>query len=193
MRLTINVDMDGVVYDLVGIMQEMTEATVGHKLGPVESWAMWKHWDMERDEWYEHFHMNIEQGLFANGVEIPGAVKAVMYLTLSHRVRFVTSKKMRYPVSTMRAQQQTTEWLYEHDLLQGTELCFTHNKQGYEADVVIDDKGDLSWAQEGAANLLFDQPWNESTFAEKGQNADWQRVRGWQEVIDEIDLLADLR
>ena len=194
MKLTINVDIDGVVYDFVGIMREMTEASPAvapRKLGEVESWNMWEHWGMERDEWYEHFHANIRDGLFARGQAIPGAVNAVMGLVEDgHRVRFVTSKKMRHAKSTMRAQQQTTEWLYANGLIQVTELCFTSNKQGYPADVVIDDKGDLSWVQEGASNLLYDQPWNADLLFDPLATVHWSRMHSWQQVLTEISALS---
>jgi hypothetical protein len=148
---------------------------------------MWKEWGVTRDEWYEMFHNAImTDDLFQIGVEIPGAVNGVRQLIgQGHRVRIVTSKKLRYPLSTLKAQKQTLTWLFYQKLLNDVEVAFTTDKQGYEADVVIDDKPTLKWAQRGALNLLFNQPWNQiATF---DHIPEIRRVFDWTDVLRLIE------
>ena len=138
-RLTINVDMDGVVYDFNGRMTELGEVYLGRKLPVTTTWDMAAAWGMQEDEWYELFHRAIlEDELFRGGLAIEKAVPALHLLSRQHRVRIVTSKRLRYPSSTLAAQVQTLHWLADHELLNEVEVAFTGNKQGYQADIVID-------------------------------------------------------
>lgn len=171
--LTINVDVDGVLYDFIGHCRMLgvgyfnrvivTEAQITEALMPeANSWHIWEDWDISRDEWYEFFNWAIQhRELFSGGQPIEGAVRGVMKLVNDgHRVRLITSKNLRSAASTYQAQSQCVEWLHRVGLLNWVELVFTGNKQGYPAQVAIDDKGDWSWVQAGATNILFDQPWN---------------------------------
>jgi 5'(3')-deoxyribonucleotidase len=163
MSLTVNVDMDGVVYDFNEAITSYGELRLGRKLPVTSTWQMWEAWEIGRNEWYEIFHEAIMTGEVFNqhGLDIAGAVKGLKTLIKAgYRVRMVTSKKLRYPESTQAAQIQVIRWLKHHGLLNDVELVFAHDKQGYLADVVIDDKPNLTWAQRGALNLLFWQPWN---------------------------------
>ncbi len=191
MKLTINCDLDGVVTDFNTEMQEMTEAILRRHLPSFDIWRVWEIWDMTYEEWVRYFNINVEAGMFGRCKEIPGAVKSLRYLTVDHRVRFVTNKILRSSLLTMKAQQDTSGWLGRRGLLQDTELVFTKDKQGYPADIIIDDKPNLDWTQTGAHNLLFDRPWNEDV--ETGQAVTGHgvaRVTGWQEVIDYVDVVA---
>lgn len=193
MKLTINCDLDGVVVDFNTEMQEMTEVTLGNHLPTFDIWRVWEIWGMTLEEWQLHFNRNVMDGMFGRCREIPGAVKAVLYLTLDHRVRFITNKSLQTSLLTQKAQQDTSGWLGRRDLLQGTELIFTKDKQGYPADVVIDDKPNLDWAQRGAHNLLFDSPWNEDVETVQAVTkfgVGVTRVAGWQGVIDYVDDVA---
>ena len=200
-RLTINVDMDGVVYDFNGRMTELGEVYLGRKLPVTTTWDMAAAWGMQEDEWYELFHRAIlEDELFRGGLAIEKAVPALHLLSRQHRVRIVTSKRLRYPSSTLAAQVQTLHWLADHELLNEVEVAFTGNKQGYQADIVIDDKPNFKWAQTGTSNLLFDQPWNQTydgndvripdhRVLSHGQQV-W-RVRGWDQVLDFVGWKAN--
>lgn len=192
MKLTVNIDMDGVIYDFNGAMTSLGEVYLGRKLPVTESWEMWDAWGVSRDEWYEMFHEAIlDDEVFRIGHEIPGAVQAVRSLTKKHRVRIVTSKKLRFPRSTQAAQIQTIRWLGEAGLLNHVELAFAGDKQGYTADVVIDDKPTLKWAQRGAMNLLFAQPWNQDVPEEAffGQPS-LTLVESWDDVLHHVEELS---
>jgi len=184
-RLTINVDMDGVIYDFNGHVTALGEVYLGRKLPVTKTWDMAAAWGLTDDEWYELFHRAImEDGLFRDGLAIEKAVPALHLLSRQHRVRIVTSKQLRYPPSTLAAQSQALHWLDEHGLLNHVEVAFTGNKQGYSADIIVDDKPTLKWAQTGAMNLLFDQPWNqEITGRPPHDAAQVRRVVGWDEVL----------
>ncbi len=202
MKLVINCDLDGVVNDFNTEMQEMTETILKRHLPAQDIWPVWDQWGMTYEEWVRYFNINVENGLFGRCPEIPGAVKALVYLTINHRVRFVTDKILRTSLLTMKAQQDTSGWLGRRDLLQDTELVFTKDKQGYPADIIIDDHPHLGWTQKGAHNLLFDRPWNEDVetgrviFGLEEQAVTGlgvARVTGWQEVIDYVDVAAGTR
>ncbi len=184
-RLTINVDMDGVIYDFNGHMTALGEVYLGRKLPVTTTWDMAAAWGMQEDEWYELFHRAImEDGLFRDGNAIERASEAVQLLSRQHRVRIVTSKRLRFPTSTLAAQVQTLHWLANENILNHVEVAFVGNKQGYQADIIVDDKPTLKWAQTGTVNLLFDQPWNqEITGTPPHDAAQVRRVHGWDEVL----------
>ena len=188
-QLTINIDMDGVIYDFNGAMTSFAEVELDRKLPTTQTWNMWEAWGISREEFYRLFHDAINYGhVFRVGHEVPGAVNAVHELVAyQHRVRVVTSKKLRYPSSTKAAQIQVIRWLAEQDLLNKVELAFAHNKQGYQADVIIDDKPNLKWAQRGELNLLFAQPWNLDV-PDEAYHGPTQitRVENWTEVLDQV-------
>lgn len=191
--LTINIDCDGVLYDFNEAMTSVGEQELQRKLPPTDRWSMWDAWGITRDEWYRLFHLAIrEYDVFSFGDQVPGALNAVRYLIgEGHRIRIVTSKKLRYADSTKFAQQQTIDWLHKHGLLNDVELCFTGNKQGYPADVVIDDKPTDKWMQPGALNILFGQPWNEHwQYAHNVGTASVVRAASWGAVLREIERVA---
>lgn len=185
-RLTINVDVDGVIYNFNGNMTRLSEQYLGLELPATTTWDMAAAWGMTEDDWYDLFHRAIlEDDLFRSGHAIPNAVQAVRKLANRHRVRLVTSKRLRYPMSTLAAQVQTLHWLADMELLNCVEVVFTGDKQGYSADIVVDDKPTLKWALHGAQNLLFDQPWNQEVPDHIMDNgAAVRRVRGWEQVVE---------
>lgn len=187
--LTINSDMDGVVVRFAATMQRLTESRTGQRFPQWRDWSPWSAWDMSRSEWHDHFEQSVLEGVFFQAPAFVGAVESLHELIdRGHRVRFVTSKILQKQETTHRAIIDTVSWLARRGLLRNeVELAFTHNKQGYEADVVIDDKPTLEWAQERAVNLLFDQPWNRDvpTFG-----SSVIRVHGWKEVMETIEAMG---
>jgi len=69
-------------------------------------------------------------------------------------------------------------------------LVFTRDKQGYPADIIIDDKPNLDWTQQGAHNLLFDRPSNEDLSKSDILPHRYTRDVGWQAVLDYVDDVA---
>lgn len=188
MSLVINSDMDGVVYDYSGSLFRMASTTYGRDdYPPPRTWDTHKTLGLEEEDFWEFFHDCVQNGVFRHGMPIPGAVEGIRKLLKDgHRVRMVTNKHLRNALSTWHAQTDMLHFLHEHELLHQVELVFTmgrFKKQGYPADVVIDDKPTLEWVQVGALNILFDQPWNEDIEVPPSVI----RARGWDEVLSLID------
>lgn len=183
MSLTVNVDCDGVLYDFT------TEAVKLAKRKGLEPDAP-NQWNMGIPDFGAHFPGFIKQGIFLTGDPIEGGYDALAYLTRAGvRVRLVTHKVFDDPALTTIAVTDATDWLMRHGFLDlNIEMAFTnsHGKQGYEADVVIDDKPTLDWAQPCALNILFDQPWNRhvtSAMTQKGVI----RARSWPQIVRLIE------
>ncbi len=185
-RLTINFDLDGVIYDFNSEMTRLSEGYLMRPLPASTEWDVAGAWGLSDEDWYRLFNRAVADGVFLEGKAIEGAVDAVLHTVKWHRVRIITSKQLRYPRSTLLAQRQVLTWLHTHGILNEVELCFTENKQGYEADVIVDDKPDLKWAQSGKINLLFDQPWNQRLGAPSAFTR-FTRVYGWEDVLAEIE------
>lgn len=191
-RLTINLDSDGVIYDFNAQMVRMGEHYLERELGETSRWEMHEAWGVTQGQWYAMFMRAVHDAeLFRMGRALPGAIAGVKELSKKHRVRIVTAKRLRDPLATRLAMLQTINWYSQEGMLQGVEMCFTQNKQGYQADVVVDDKPTLRWAQSGALNLLFDQPWNQELF-EKPFTPPVKRVHDWDEVLEFVEELSQL-
>lgn len=192
-KLTVNVDMDGVLYDMVNQFIHMAWMD-GHIKGHVPtshtigSWAMWDHLKLPKDFFWQLFHQYTGQGLFRWGKPITDGVGAVRNLRdAGHRVRIVTSKTLRKQESTLTARMDVLGWLNEYGL-GDLEVVFTggYAKQGYPADVVVDDKPTLEWVQDGALNLLFAQPWNRGIDWTSVRSPRIRRADGWTDVFASI-------
>lgn len=195
---TVNVDMDGVIYDFVGtfakiaVEQRWMPAEAGDS--PPTQWAMWKHWGISRYMFYQMFDVAIlRHGLFQIGDPVPGAVDGLAYLLdRFERVRVVTSKQMKTPEAATAAQQQCLAWLARHVNPSAIEVAFTSNKRGYLADVVIDDKPTLQWTQKGALNVLFDQPWNQMSHY-KTEDHGYVVRAGWKGLDRVIEIWEGMK
>jgi hypothetical protein len=187
----INVDMDGVVYDMV------TQAEVLRKK-PFERYT----WDLglTGTELKAMFTELTLAGLFRFGMAIEGALPAIRKLRgAGHRVRIVTDKNLPTAYSTHVARIDTLDWLHISGLAD-IEVIFTGNKaEGYPADLVIDDKPDLAWVQGGAVNVLFDQPWNLDGLGKvAGVNEEpnfpdvmnLRRAFGWTDVLELVEQMG---
>jgi 5'(3')-deoxyribonucleotidase len=206
--LTVNVDLDGVLYDFEAACREWGEIRLDKKLPVTDTWSMWEPWGISKREWYEIFHDGIRaEHIFRMGHEEPYALWGMLTLrAMGFRVRIVTAKRLVYRDTTLRAKISCLRWLDEKEI-PFDEIAFTSDKQGYNADVVIDDKPTMAWAQDGAFNILMGQPWNlEFTndlvdeFERRQIVADEANVlnvvrtgtkRGWVPVIKEIERWLD--
>jgi 5'(3')-deoxyribonucleotidase len=181
-KLTINWDLDGVIYDFSTMVRAIADRTdvriimaeagspLPDGIPPIsEGWNMEKAFGISRNAFWDLFYLAIERGVFRDGKAFPDSIETVDYcVRRGHRVRIVTSKQFGDPRKALVAQRDVLEWLHENTpWYHKVEVCFTGNKQGYEADVVIDDKPDLSWAQTKATNLLVARSWNVS-FGDEG-------------------------
>lgn len=197
-RLTVNVDLDGVIYDFEEACRAYGEQQLDRNLPVTNTWSMWEPWGITKSEWYKLFHEGIIQNhIFRMGFPEPYALWGMLTLaTMGFRVRIVTAKRLAYRESALRAKINCLRWLDEEEI-PFDEIAFTSDKQGYQADVVIDDKPTMAWAQEDALNILFGQPWNEELDGENLVDYDLDNaVRtgtklGWVPVIKEIERWLD--
>ena len=194
--------MDGVIYCMMPTMakianQENVRAFMrgeGYDLPKdldpsVNVWEIWEAWGIPKKAFWKIFYLAVDEGLFTRGEEVPGAIKAIGRLVKAkHRVRIVTSKNLAGKNETLRAQTDVLWWLHANaSWYNKVEIAFAQNKQGYDADVVIDDKPSLTWKQKDRVNILFDRPWNEwvdapgvGCYPLEGDRA--YRAIGWKEA-----------
>jgi hypothetical protein len=188
--LTINLDSDGVLADFVGSLAD----TWGKDPSKVTKWDIEGCWNMTPKEFRVRLReATIVHRVFAHARPIPGAVMGLATLVdQGHRVRVVTNKQFSNLAECESAQRQMISWLANYSLLPQVELCFTRDKSGYLADVIVDDHPNLEWAQPRAYNLLFDQPWNrdiepiEYTLSP----GKIERVHSWDEVLRIVGMVS---
>lgn len=155
---------------------------------------------IQSDTFWDFFHQATADGLFLTGEPISGSIPVLKRLAKKYRVRIITHKHLRIASSTAHAMRDTISFYEGHGLLQNVELIFPQSvfhKQGFPAEVVIDDKPDLGWAQDGAVNILFDQPWNEEVELQEGmvRAYDWSEVEtivnttyaDWKQMRGQVD------
>ncbi len=186
--MIINVDSDGVVYDFIGIVQRRLERWLDRKLETPTSWQVENTWGITREDVVFHFEREAKHGVFQFGSPIPGAIDGLKALIdKGHQVRIVTNKA-GMGRGTRAAIQDTAHWYGLKGLLGDLDLVFTrgYDKQAYPADVVIDDQPNLTWIQKNAANILFDQPWNQNlAVIPEGM---WIRAADWDVVLELVDI-----
>lgn len=195
--LTVNVDMDGVVYRMTKRLRQLMQrdGLVGSNCPTPTTWDIPEAWQMPRKAFWEAFHnYTCHDKLFGSGEAEAGAVEALQVMrSQGHRVRIVTSKTLNSTTSTMQARIDTVRWLTAAGL-GNLEVVFTggYAKQGYPADIVIDDKPALEWVQsKPAVNLLFHQPWNAGIdLYGVSRHERLLRVRDWQHVLHVVDREA---
>ena len=209
-QLTINVDMDGVIYCMMPTIakianQENVRAFMRNEGYPlpknldasIDVWEIWEAWDIPKKAFWKIFYLAINEGLFTRGEEVPDAIKTISrFIKDGHRIRIVTSKNLAGKNETLRAQSDVLWWLHSNaPWYNKVEIAFAQNKQGYDADIIIDDKPSLSWKQKGKVNILFDRPWNEwvdapgvGCYPLEGDRA--YRAVGWEEVAYIVDRMA---
>lgn len=162
---TVNVDIDGVLYDFVGAMRH--EMAINGFDPKPEDPLMSLHgaWGVTRETFEEVMYEGIRHGrVFGPSYPdrlIEGARDALVRLSDEHFIRLVTAKGGFPPPLRVDAIRNCIHWLADNDIPFDDIAFVTHHKTGYLADVVIDDRPEPSrWAQAGALNLLFTQPHN---------------------------------
>ncbi len=198
-KLTLNIDMDGVIYGMMGELRRLAQTSTAQDLFDFsgtdlttqpDSWDISKAWGMKsKSQFWKFFYAAVEQGLFLNGQPIEGSIEAITnFVKLKHRVRIITSKQFGDPLVTRQAQTDVVEWLATNapEWSNKVEVAFTSNKQGYDADIIVDDKPTLSWTQYGKVNVLFDHTWNRDVNANPVGMYPMQphlyRADNWQQV-----------
>lgn len=190
--LTINVDIDGVLYDFVGAMKRYVEARHydGGRVLPVPtSWNLWEEWGIDADRFAYYLSQATRYKIiFRHGADYPGAFTALQSLRKEgHHIRLVSHKVFKDSVTTIAAQTSCLEWLKSRGLRYDS-IAFvgaSTDKALLTADVIVDDKPVEDWTQPGKRNILFTQPWNE-----KVQGTWFTRGHDWKDVVQIIRLDA---
>lgn len=179
-----NLDSDNVIYDFLTPYATYLKRSKGRAFTAEPfTYELWRDWGITREEFFEVMESNAYT-IFSSGLPLPGAVDGVRALVAAgHDVRVVTHKVWPdRPILTNRAQSATIDWYRKQGLLPLVDLVFTAgNKRSYPADVTVDDKPDLAWAQPGAVNLLFDRAYNQDV-GPAPEGVGVIRIFGWSGV-----------
>jgi hypothetical protein len=163
-RLTVGIDLDGVMYDFTAALARWVHTTTGRPLATMPqpaTWNTWEHWDMSCSEFLAHMAEGIDAGfVFADGTPYPGAVDAVRSIAAAgHRVEVVTDRGAGDPRSI--ATVSTRAWLAAHGVPHHS-VTFTADKTAVHVDAFIDDR-DVNFVallEHGSNPYLLDRPWN---------------------------------
>lgn len=188
-ELVINVDCDGVLSDFHGDFRRMVEAELGREMPPASTWSWWEEWDWSESQWLSWFRHGVMTGqLWANGEMVPGASDTLWRLSDDgHYIRIVTHR-LAFNGLHNTAIRNTVAWLQDKHIPYRA-ISFEGRKQDIDADVVIDDKPDLSWAQPFKLNILFDQPYNRDVHLDAKIRRGIRVVRAsdWNQIPELID------
>ncbi len=192
--MLINVDLDGVVYRFEPEYRRLVERA-HHLWGdPVTldvatEWSLSESYHISETQARQIFEMGVTNyELFHTGDMVAEAGMWLDRIRKRHEVRFVTEPGFQgKPQVRAQAIAQKAQWLADMGLGTYPLVLSSGSKQGYPADVIVDDKPDLKWAQEGKVNILFDQPWNQSPeFHTAWLGTDLIRAKSWQQVSNTI-------
>ena len=212
--LTINLDLDGVCADwLRDFGRHLVDIGCPPKqlqpFPPTEYDFPRRQWGL--GDWSDLFDTYKAARRYRNLEWLPGAQDGVATLKRAgYRIRVVTHRIWN-DTGRDEVAEDTVAWLASRDFPYD-ELCLVGRKGDLSADVVIDDHPGLAWAQPGAVNLLFNQPWNhDDALAEYAADVltgeqswpDWRypcvsadgsatfevhRVDGWDDALDALGL-----
>jgi hypothetical protein len=194
--MIINVDLDGVVYRFEPEFRKLVERArvlwgdePTEKLKPADQWALGAAYGISEAQGMRIFEQGVTNfSLFSSGDMMAEAGLWLNRINKRHDVRFVTEPGFQgKPQVRAMAIKQKTQWLADVGLGNYPVIYSSGSKQGYPADVIVDDKPSLKWAQEGKVNILFDQPWNQTP----DYHTPWLgqyliRCKSWQDVSNEI-------
>lgn len=189
--MRINLDCDGVIYNMVDVLQRRLSAVHNVDLPDPTSWNFGNWPDGVTADVQAMFEEETRQGLFRWGTPIKGALHGVQTLAKNGHYLRVVTHKLDLGSQSATAARDTVEWLRQWGLLPYVEVVFTRGfgKQGYPADVVVDDHPDLEWSQgEGTLNLLFDQPWNRDVPIKRMLEKRVARAMSWDQVAGYIEM-----
>lgn len=184
--MKINVDLDGCVADFCrGFIQMLQEydADRYNWIPYPDQWNWWPQWNMSQGEWMAWFRKGVESGkIWRDAPMIEDARRVLWELSdAEHHIRIVTHR-LAWPGLHATAIKTTVDWLELHNVPY-RDIAFESSKTEIDADVIVDDKPDLSWAQKGKINLLFDQPYNRGIITETAP-AEFTRVFGWRNILE---------
>jgi len=200
---TVNIDIDGVVYDFHKEMHEEIMAThtrvrgyiaddkgkyypylEHHAVRDSTPWEMWTRYGISQGTWNAIFRRGVEHGsLFSRGEPIHGAVDGLWTLYEEGvKVRLVTRRLVHSGLNA-KILQQTAEWLDKWMVPYWT-ITFVgkrDDKIGFVGDVAIDDSPTHydELVKHNKFVFIFDQPWNR-------HRTDAMRINDWDELLNTV-------
>jgi hypothetical protein len=183
----INLDSDGVIYDMQGELIKHAWRKDGIHRDQPQVWNLAKAWGVSDEYIAELFSMS---GIFEDGAPYPGAVEAVNTLVgAGHDVRIVTHKHI---ASVHDPMDECLHFYHRMGLLDKVDMVFTRgDKTSYPADLVVDDRPNLAWVQGEAVNVLMDRPWNQDIrVGNFPEIVDIKRALGWQDVLEVAEQMG---
>lgn len=199
-RLTIGIDLDGVVDDLVTPwLASINECLKQEYRVEYDDITMYNIVDsiMAKNKFDESKRNQITdivydgEGLrnaIRTATPIPNAIHTIKKLLKDDRfdVYFVTSTAPSCCLDKYM-------WLKRHlNLTDDSRIIFTHRKQLFGGDVLIDD-WECNLFGGRYYGLLYTQPWNKSVEVPKGQWRRISRVNNWDEIMKCLEELYEYR
>ncbi len=186
-KLRIGVDLDGVMYDFVGVFTRWVHMTTGRPLVTLPYPKVWNfpvlQWGFTDKEFNDMFIESILHGtMFRKSSPLPGSLEGMRALhEAGHEIVIVTNRKPDGAQTT--AKESTLAWLRFWDVPYD-EIIFTGNKQNIVLDVAIDDYVVNYQAMDkvGTNVVLLSQPWN--------AHCTGRRVDSWPDFVSYVDDLA---
>jgi hypothetical protein len=166
MRLTIGVDIDGVIFPWEHVVTEVAAERFGVELGPMVTWDTFKQ-VLGRDAWDWLWTAEGSDLVFGQLDRVyPGAVEMVLdMLKAGHRVHFVTHRDPRrtghLTAEYLRLHFGAHPWAGVHVLQNACRKCDLMTAPGW--DVFVDDKpSTLNEMSAYTDAMLFcpARPWN---------------------------------
>lgn len=161
--MIINVDFDDVVYPFTESMRYLVSDRFGKPLAALPDPTEWStsEWGITREEYVDTMRLGVRHGDLYLESPMPDARESLRRLAEDHTIRIVTSCDLEDLHLNARMMEQKLGWLRTWNIHFHDFAGVTRGKLGYPADVVIDDKPDLSWVQLRALNIMYAQPWND--------------------------------
>lgn len=190
-RLTVAVDVDDTVADLVGAL--CTRWNLKHPEGPKVRPSDMTQWDISKcvpaDVAKALYEDMPHPRLYLDVAEIESARVSIDTLRArGHRVIFISSCLSGQSVAAK------VSWLESHGFLpfgqqSHADFIMAHDKSMVKADVIVDDRLDnvAAWGKRG---IVFGRPHNVGVVL-KGEGGTPRRATGWADVVRFIDAIAE--
>jgi len=183
-RLTIGVDIDGVIVDYAAVMLPVASEICGRPvtLQDLRSWDLMDALDINEEQFKRLWEATLGTDLLRYAPPIEGAIQGLSSLG-KHEVWLVTAR----PASL---QEVTLSWLAEYNARYDHII---HDRYGDKVqagrgfDVFVEDHLDEAHniAEAGVFSILMDQPWNQSPVL----HPNCCRVFDWNSIITLVNKL----
>ena len=185
-RLTIGIDIDGVIVDYATAMLPVVSDVCGRPVSveDLRHWDLRKALDIDNDEHAYIWEQILETDLLRHARPIEGAISGLLELS-RHDVWLVTARPSRM-------QDLTESWLAENNAKHDHLVLGRYGDKllaGDGFDVFVEDylEEARAIAEGGVLSILLDQPWNQA--AALPDNC--YRVFGWESIIELIGRLEE--